>query len=53
MKPLRQKMIRAMELRNLAKRTQHNYLLAVIGLARYYQKSPDQLSKEMIEDYLL
>jgi len=53
MKPLRQKMIRAMELRNLAKRTQHNYLLAVIGLARHYQKSPDKLSKEMIEDYLL
>jgi site-specific recombinase XerD len=53
MKPLRQKMIRAMELRNLAKRTQHNYLLSVIGITRYYQKSPDKLSKEMIEDYLL
>jgi len=53
MKPLRQKMIRAMELRNLAKGTQRNYLLSVIGATRYYQKSPDKLSKEMIEDYLL
>ena len=53
MKPLRQKMIRAMELRNLAKGTQRNYLLSVIGVTRYYQKSPDKLSKEMVEDYLL
>jgi site-specific recombinase XerD len=53
MKPLRQKMIRAMELRNLAKGTQRNYLLSVIGATRYYQKPPDTLSKEMIEDYLL
>ena len=53
MKPLRQKMIRAMELRNLAKGTQRNYLLSVIGVSRCYQKSPDKLSKEMIEDYLL
>ena len=53
MKPLRQKMIRAMELRNLAKGTQRNYLLSVIGVTRYYQTSPDKLSKEMIEDYLL
>ena len=53
MNPLRQKMIRAMELRNLAKGTQRNYLLSVIGATRYYQKPPDKLSKEMIEDYLL
>ena len=42
-----------MELRNLAKNTQKYYLLAVTGLARYYQQSPDELSGEMIEDYLL
>ena len=53
MTPLRQKMIRAMELRNLAGNTQRYYLSAVIGLARHYQQSPDKLTKEMIEDYLL
>jgi integrase/recombinase XerD len=53
MTPLRQKMIKAMELRNLSKNTQRYYLSAVTGLARYYQQSPDKLSQEMIEDYLL
>jgi integrase/recombinase XerD len=53
MTPLRQKMIRAMDLRNLAKNTQHYYLHAVIGLSRYYQQAPDKLTQEMIEDYLL
>jgi hypothetical protein len=43
MTPLRQKMIKAMELRNLAKNTQCYYLSAVIGLARHYQQSPDTL----------
>ena len=42
-----------MELRNLSKNTQRYYLSAVIGLARYYQQSPDKLTQEMIEDYLL
>jgi len=53
MTPLRKKMIKAMELRNLSKNTQRYYLSAVIGIARYYQQSPDTLSQEMIEDYLL
>ena len=53
MTPLRKKMIKAMELRNLAQETQRNYRAAVTGLARYYQQSPDTLSQEMIEDYLL
>ena len=53
MTPLREKMIKVMELRNLSKHTQRNYLSAVIGLSRYYQQSPDTISQEMIEDYLL
>jgi integrase/recombinase XerD len=53
MTPLRQKMIKAMELRNLSKNTQRYYLSAVIGVARYYQQAPDTLTQEMIEDYLL
>jgi len=53
MTELRKKMIRAMELQNLSKNSQKSYLNAVSGLANYYRQSPDQLSKEMIEDYLL
>jgi len=53
MTPLRQKMVKAMELRNLSKNTQSYYLSAVIGLSRYYQQSPDKLTQEMIEDYVL
>jgi len=53
MTPLRQKMVKAMELRNLSKNTQRYYLSAVIGLSRYYHQSPDKLSQEMVEDYLL
>jgi hypothetical protein len=52
MTPLRQKMIRAMELRNLAQNTQRYYLSAVIGLTQHYRQSPDKLTKEMIEDYI-
>jgi len=50
---LREKMIKAMELRNLAPNTQRYYLSAVTGLSRHYHRSPDQITKEMIEDYLL
>ena len=53
MTELRQKMIRAMELKNLSANTQRTYLTAVTGLAKHYQKSPDKLSKQMVEDYLL
>ena len=53
MTKLRQKMIRAMELENLSANTQRRYLAAITGLAKHYRQSPDQLSKEMIEDYLL
>jgi site-specific recombinase XerD len=42
-----------MELRNLGKKSQRSYLAAVKGLAKYYRKSPDEITKEMIEDYLL
>ena len=50
MTQLRQKMIRAMELKNLSSHTQRAYLATVTGIARYYQKSPDKLIKEMVED---
>jgi hypothetical protein len=53
MTELRQKMIRAMELKNLSPHTRRAYLAAVTGLARHYRQSPAAISKEMIEDYLL
>ena len=53
MSELRKKMIRAMELENLSANSQRRYLAAVTGLAKHYRQSPDQLTKEMIEDYLL
>jgi site-specific recombinase XerD len=42
-----------MELRNLSENTQRSYLQAVSGLAKHYTQSPDKMTKEMIEDYLL
>ncbi len=53
MTELRSKMIKSMELRNLSKNTQRSYLEAVSGLAKHYRKSPDNISKDMVEDYLL
>ena len=42
-----------MELKNLSANTQRTYPTAVTGLSKHYRKSPENLSKEMIEDYLL
>jgi len=46
-------MIRAMELNNLSHHTHRAYLAAVTGIARFYNQSPDKMTKEKIEDYLL
>ncbi len=53
MTELRQKMIRAMELKNLSDNTQRAYLAAVTGIAKFYDHSPDKMTQEKIEDYLL
>ena len=53
MTPLRQKMIRAMDLKNLSPHTRRSYLNAVTKLAKYYRQSPETITEEMIEDYLL
>ena len=45
--------MKAIELRNLAQETQRGYLSAVKGIAQYYHQSPDSLTKDEIEDYLL
>lgn len=52
MTPLRQRMIREMRLQSFSARTIECYLGAMIGLATYYHKSPDQLKLEEIRTYL-
>ena len=53
MTELRQKMIRALDLKNLSNNTKRAYLTAVTGLAKHYRQSPEQITATMIEDYLL
>lgn len=53
MSPLRQQMQSDMVLRGLAGRTQESYIAAVVGVARYYHRSPDQLSQDEVQQYLL
>ncbi len=53
MSELRQKMHKGMVLRNLAPSTQESYIRSVYDLAKYYMRSPEQISDEQINDYLL
>jgi integrase/recombinase XerD len=53
MTPLRQRMLDALVLRGMAARTQEAYIGAVAGLARHYRRSPDTLSAEEVQHYLL
>jgi integrase/recombinase XerD len=53
MSPLRQQMDNDMVLRGLADRTRETYIAAVVDIAKYYHRSPEQLSEDEIERYLL
>jgi len=53
MTPLRQRMIDAMVLRGFAARTQETYLMAVGQMARHHHCSPELLSDEQVQAYLL
>jgi integrase/recombinase XerD len=52
MTPLRQRMIREMQLRQFSQRTIESYVDAVLGLANHYHRSPDQLALEDVRSYL-
>jgi len=52
MTPLRQRLIREMQLRQLAPRTIEAYVAAVAGLAKFYGRSPDQLQLEEVRSYI-
>jgi site-specific recombinase XerD len=53
MTPLRQKLIDDITVRGLSENTQISYVQSVMGLARHYRRSPDQLSPQEVQDYLL
>ena len=53
MTPLRQRMLDALVLRGMAVRTQESYIDAVSRLARHYGRSPDALSAEQVQEFLL
>ncbi len=52
MTPLREEMIRQLQLQRLAPNTQQAYVRAVKGLAGHYDRSPDQISIREIRAYL-
>ena len=52
MTPLRQRMIREMQLQQFSKSTIQSYVDAVAGLAGHYRRSPDQLGLEDVRSYL-
>jgi integrase/recombinase XerD len=53
MTELRRRMDDAMVVRGMADRTRETYLRAVTGLARHYQRSPDQISDDEVQAYVL
>ena len=53
MTKLREKMIKDMKIRRLAENTQQSYISTIANMALYYQKSPDLLNGEQVQDYLL
>jgi site-specific recombinase XerD len=53
MTPLRQRMLDALVVRGKAARTQEAYIEAVARLAGHYRRSPDELSSQEVQQYLL
>ena len=52
MTELRTRMVRDMTVRGFAPRTHEAYLHAVIGLARYYRRSPAAITNDEVQSYL-
>lgn len=53
MTPLRKRLIEDLELRNYAPSTVHAYVNHVFWLARFYRRSPDELTEEQVRAYLV
>ena len=52
MSELRTRMIRDMALRGFSPRTHESYIAAVVRLAKYYHRAPDQITNEEVQAYL-
>ena len=52
MTPLRQRMIRELELQRKSQNTIDAYVLAVSQLARHYNRSPDEISYDEVRDFI-
>ena len=52
MSELRTRMIRDMALRGFSPRTHETYVAAVVRLAKYYRRAPDQLTNDEVQAYL-
>jgi site-specific recombinase XerD len=50
---LRQRMIEDMNLHGFSPKTQSGYVRSVLGLACYYQRSPDQIAEQEIRRYFV
>ena len=53
MTPLRQRMVNDMTVRGLAENTRKSCLSSVSGLACHYGRSPDRISAQEVQDYLI
>ena len=53
MTALREQLDNAMLVRGFAERTRESYLAAVTRLAKFYRRSPDQLTPEEVQAYLV
>jgi site-specific recombinase XerD len=53
MSPLRKQMESDLVVRGMAAKTRAAYINAVVGLARYYGKSPERISEAEVQRYLL
>ena len=53
MTDLRNRMIREMQLRNFARKTQDLYIWAIKDLAGYYRRPPDKITSRELQDYVL
>ena len=53
MTALRRQMDADMVVRGMAVKTREAYLAAVVGLVRFYRRSPDQISDAKVQTYLL
>lgn len=53
MSQLRQRMVEEMQLRRFADKTQEAYVHWVSELAKYFQKSPDQVNREEVRSWFL